>query len=64
MLNADDAEVFGAEDSQIVDAFELINWPKKLDSQALEQEIAKSEKDKAAETKADATTSSVLKISR
>jgi hypothetical protein len=64
MLNADDAEAFGAEDSQIVNAFELINWPKKLDSQAVEQELAKSEKDKAAETKADATTSSVLIISR
>ncbi|MCU0711248.1 MAG: hypothetical protein MUC43_04255 [Pirellula sp.] len=64
MLNADDAEVFGAEDSQIVNAFELINWPKKLDSQAVEQELAKSEKEKATETKADATTSSVPKISR
>lgn len=64
MLNADDAEAFGAEDSQIVNAFELINWPKKLDSQAVEQEIAKAEKEKANASKADANTSSVPKISR
>lgn len=64
MLNADDAEVFGAEDSQIINAFELINWPKKLDSEAVEQEIAKAEKEKKTESKADATTSSVPKISR
>ena len=64
MLNADDAEAFGAEDSQIVNAFELINWPKKLDSKTLEQELAKSEQEKTAEAKADATTSSIPKISR
>jgi hypothetical protein len=64
MLNADDAEVFGAEDSQIVNAFELINWPKKLDSKTVEQELAKSKKDEAAGSKADANTSSIPKISR
>jgi hypothetical protein len=63
-LNAEDAEAFGAEDSQIVDAFELINWPKKLDSKTIEQELAKFESDKKGDAKPDAATSSVPKTAR
>ncbi|XZE21009.1 hypothetical protein SH449x_000901 [Pirellulaceae bacterium SH449] len=63
-LNAEDAEAFGAEDSQIVDAFELINWPKKLDSKTIEQELAKAEGEKKGDAKPDATTSSIPKTAR
>ncbi len=35
-LNEANLEAFAAEDSQIADSFELINWPTKLDAKALE----------------------------
>ncbi len=35
-LNEANLDTFGAEDSQIADSFELVNWPSKLDANALE----------------------------
>ncbi len=57
MLNAEEYEAFGSEDSQIVSTFELINWPQKLDKAALEQAAKADEPGSAAPkaTTSDAT---------
>ena len=35
-LNEANLEYFAAEDAQLADSFELINWPTKLDAKAIE----------------------------
>lgn len=54
MLNAEEYENFGAEDSQIINTFELIDWPLKLDKSVLEQADASGEKKAAPEAKTSA----------
>ena len=52
-LNEANMEFFAAEDAQIADTFELINWPTKLDAKAIESAVKEKEKEKSP-TKPDA----------